>query len=84
MFVRPSLGRLPQTGYSEAAFDARLDLALTTDWTASLTHQSLWQDDVPRTHSTVFSVPFAGTVAGSDLMREKDHHRSLTYAKLRG
>ena len=44
----------------------------------------MWQDDVPRTHSTVFSVPFAGTVAGTDLRREKDHHRTLTYLRARG
>ena len=77
-------GRLPYTGYSETAFDGRLDVALSPDWTATFTHQTLWQDDVPRTHATVFSVPFAGTESGSDLEREKDHTRSLTYAKLRG
>ncbi len=78
------LGRLPYTGYSERAFDSRFDVALDPDWTATLNHQSLWQDDVPRTHSTILAVPFAGTVAGSDLAREKDHRRSLTYFKLRG
>ena len=83
--VRASqLGRLPYTSYSETAFDGRLDVAISPDWTATFSHQTLWQDDVPRTHATVFSVPFAGTEAGSDLLREKDHERSLTYAKLRG
>ena len=77
-------GRLPNTGYSERAIDARLDLSLSPDWTATISHQSLWQDDVPRTHSTIFSVPFAGTEAGTDLVRDKDHRRGLTYLKLRG
>ena len=77
-------GRLPYTGYGEEAFDARFDAALGPDWTATLLHQSLWQDDVPRTHATIFAVPFAGTEAGSDRAREKDHRRSLTYAKLVG
>ncbi len=78
------LGRLLNTGYSENAFDARLDLALAPNWTATINHQSLWQDDVPRTHSTVFSVPFAGTRSGSDLQRDKDHARGLSYLKIRG
>ena len=78
------LGRLPETGYSEHSFDARLDVALSPSWSATLVYQNLQQDDVPRTHSTVFSVPFAGTAIGTDLVREKDHHRTLTYAKLRG
>ncbi|MEO1046107.1 MAG: TonB-dependent receptor [Pseudomonadota bacterium] len=78
------LGRLPNTGYSERAFDARLDVALSHRWTATLAHQSLWQDDVPRTHSTIFSVPFAGTQIGTDLQRDKDHQRGLTYLKLNG
>lgn len=77
-------GRLPFTGYSERAFDTRLEIAVGPDWTANVAHQRLWQDDVPRTHSTIFSVPFAGTVQGTDLVREKDHERGLTYAKLRG
>ena len=78
------LGRLPYTGYTERAFDGRVDIALGPDWTATAAHQSLWQDDVPRTHATVFAVPFAGSVAGTDLEREKDHRRSLSYVKLRG
>ncbi|MBX7456782.1 TonB-dependent receptor [Qipengyuania sp. 1NDH17] len=78
------LGRLPYTGFTEKAFDGRFDIALSPGWTATLAHQSLWQDDVPRTHSTVYAVPFEGTVVGDDLVREKDHRRSLTYAKLRG
>ncbi|MEM7780031.1 MAG: TonB-dependent receptor [Pseudomonadota bacterium] len=77
-------GRLPETSYSERGFDARLDLALNPQWTLTLNHQNLRQDDVPRTHSTIFSVPFAGTVRGTDLVREKDHRRSLSYAKLIG
>ncbi len=78
------LGSLPNTGYDEQAVNARLDIALGPDWLLTVNHQSLWQDDVPRTHSTIFSVPFAGTSIGSDLLREKDHERSLTYLKLRG
>ncbi len=78
------LGILPYTGYEERAADARLDLALSPSWLVTVKHQSLWQDDVPRTHSTVFSRSFAGTSVGDDLLREKNHYRSLTYLKAKG
>ncbi len=78
------LGTLPYTSYGQRAANARLDLALSPTWLVTLNHQSLWQDDVPRTHSTVFSRSFAGTSVGSDLLREKDYDRSLTYLKARG
>lgn len=78
------LGTLPYTGYGERAANARLDLALSPSWLVTLNHQSLWQDDVPRTHSTVFARPFAGTNIGSDLLRQKDHDRTLTYLKAKG
>lgn len=39
--------------------------------------------DGPRTHSTNHAVPFAGTVAGSDIAREFDHTRILAAVQLR-
>lgn len=78
------LGTLPYTGYDERAADARMDLALSSSWLLTVNHQSLWQDNVPRTHSTVFSRSFAGTSVGDDLLREKDHYRGLTYLKAKG
>ena len=78
------LGSLPYTGYTEEAFDGRFDIALGPHWTATMALQLLSQDDVPRTHSTIFAVPYAGTIAGTDLKREKDHRRTLGYTKLRG
>jgi len=78
------IGSLPYTGYNEYAFDARLDVVLSERWTATANHQLLDQSAVPRTHSTVFSIPFAGTTIGTDVLREKDHHRNLTYLKLAG
>ncbi|MEM7027214.1 MAG: TonB-dependent receptor [Pseudomonadota bacterium] len=78
------LGRLPETGYTEIAYDARFDIELTDDWTMTYVHQSLKQDDVWRTHSTIFSKSFAGTTIGTDLRRLKDQQRSLDYIKLSG
>ncbi|MDM3870489.1 TonB-dependent receptor [Porticoccus sp. W117] len=76
------LGTLPRTGYDEAAYDSRLDLALSDRWNLTAVYQGLQQDDVWRTHSTIFSRSFAGTEVGTDLRRLKDQRRYLSYVRL--
>jgi len=78
------LGELPTTDYQEQAFDARLDKKLNPHWQLTALHQDLRQDDVWRTHSTIYSQPYAGTEAGTDLRRLKDQQRQLSYLKLQG
>lgn len=76
------LGRLPHTRYSETGFDIRLDANLTETISTSLVHQTLTQDDVWRTHSTLYSVPFitqyGQTLVGTDQHRSKDQNRAMT------
>lgn len=74
----------PYTGYEVGSYDLRLDAALGENWTLTLAHQALWQDDVWRTHATVHAKSFAGTSVGSDFRRVTDYARSLSYARLRG
>jgi hemoglobin/transferrin/lactoferrin receptor protein len=78
------LGTLPETGYEEHAYDARLDVNLTNKWKLTMLHQALSQDDVERTHSTIYSKSFSGSTIGTDLRRRKDQERSLSYVKLNG
>lgn len=78
------LGEQLFTGYDEYAYDLRFDAAVGEWWTLTVAHQGLEQDDVWRTHSTIYGVSFAGSEIGSDLSRLKDQQRSLTYTKLRG
>ncbi|UTW44487.1 TonB-dependent receptor [bacterium SCSIO 12696] len=78
------LGTLPRTGYDESAYDARFDTELSDRWTLTAVYQGLQQDDVWRTHSTVFSRSFAGTETGSDLRRLKDQRRYLNYLRVSG
>ena len=78
------LGTQPQTGYGERAFDLRYDQALNAQWDLTLVHQALTQDDVWRTHATIYGRSFAGTSVGSDLVRQKDQSRSLSYFRLSG
>lgn len=79
-----NIGRQPHTGYGEHAIDARLDIAVAPQWTVTGVHQRLAQDDVWRTHATVFGRSFHGTTVGTDLRRSKDQHRSLSYLRLHG
>lgn len=78
------LGRQPKTGYDQWAYNVRLDARLSADWSLTAVHQQLRQDDVWRTHATVFGVPWRGTTVGSDLQRSFDQDRTLSYIKLDG
>lgn len=79
-----NLGRLPTTGYNEKSWNARIDTQLSDHWALTLVHQQLMQDDVWRTHSTIYSKSFAGSDVGSDQRRLKDQKRRFSYARLTG
>ena len=78
------LGTLDKTAYDESAFDIHFDYVINNAWELSAVHQQLDQDDVWRTHSTLFSKSFSETEIGSDLRRLKDQKRQLNYIKLHG
>ncbi|MEO0883185.1 MAG: TonB-dependent receptor, partial [Pseudomonadota bacterium] len=64
--------------------DARWSVSSLAQVWHRAAHQGLEQNDVPRTHSTIFSRSFAGTTIGTDLRRDKNQDRSLTYLKIAG
>ena len=74
-------GELPYTGYDERDGDVRFDLRLTPCSEVTVAYQHASQDEVPRTHTTVFAVPFHGTTVGTELRRELDQRRDLLYAR---
>lgn len=78
------IGRQLRTGYTQQAFDVRLDYAPAENWMFTLAHRDLTLDDTWRTHATEYGVSFAGTEVGSDQRRVTDYRRSLSYARLRG
>ena len=80
--IRSGDGRLPNTGYAEANFEMKLIHKFNNDWQMDLAHFLVHQQDVPRTHKTVFSVPFSGTSIGSELERNLDQRRELSYIKV--
>jgi hemoglobin/transferrin/lactoferrin receptor protein len=78
------LGKQAHTGYDESAYDLRFDTQINAQWQLHAAHQHLAQDDVWRTHTTVYAQPFLGTSIGSDLQNSKDQARELSYLKLIG
>lgn len=75
-------GALPETGYSQVNGDFRFDRYFGDRFTWTLAGQTVRQVDVPRTHKTIFAVPFAGTSVGSELRRDQDQTRDLFYSRL--
>ena len=76
------LGRLPRTGYDELGVDIRMEVFLEPETKLILAHNQYRQEDVWRTHRTVFAVPFAGSAVGEELEHFFDHERYLTYLRL--
>ncbi len=78
------LGDQPHTGYDEWAYDAKLEVSLDPNWTLTAVHQQLRQNDVWRTHATIYGISYEGSTIGTDLKRSFDQERSLSYLRLAG
>ncbi len=77
-------GRMPHTGYDEYAADMKWVYRLSDDSKLVLAVQHTRQDDVPRTHSTIFSKSWHGTTVGTDLERKFRQERDLVYLQYQG
>jgi|UniRef100_UPI00378394A4 hemoglobin/transferrin/lactoferrin receptor protein len=82
--VRTPQGIQRHTGYDQWAFDVRLDVALDDNWQLTAVHQQARQNDVWRTHDTIYGVSFEGTTIGTNRLRLFDQERSLSYLRLAG
>lgn len=76
-------GEQPETGYDEFDVDAKYVVKLGEAQTLTLASQSVRQDDVPRTHRTVFAREWHGTTIGTDLRHDFDQERDLAYVQYR-
>jgi hemoglobin/transferrin/lactoferrin receptor protein len=76
-------GELPNTGYSQTNADLRFDRYFDNDVEWTIAAQTVRQKDVPRTHKTLFAVPFNGTSVGSELRRDLDQTRDLYYSRVK-
>ncbi|MDE0916118.1 MAG: TonB-dependent receptor [Planctomycetota bacterium] len=73
------VGAQPGTGYDEFDGDLKLEHFLNPNTRITLAHQVVDQTDVPRTHKTTDGIDWEGLSSGSDLKRDFDQRRELTY-----
>jgi hemoglobin/transferrin/lactoferrin receptor protein len=78
------IGEQPYTGYDEVDGDVKAEQWFEGNTRLVLAYQKVTQNDVPRTHATIFAQSFEGSTVGTDLRREFDHERDLLYAQLHG
>lgn len=78
------VGRQEHTGYDELDFDGRMDISLSPDDILTYGHQSVSQDDVWRTHKTIYGITWEGLKAGDEKQRDLDQKRTLDYLKYSG
>jgi hemoglobin/transferrin/lactoferrin receptor protein len=75
-------GLQPNTEHDETGLDVKVEHWLAKDTKLVFLHQQYAQDNVPRTHATVFGESYAGSTVGTDLRRDLDQNRRLTYLQL--
>lgn len=75
-------GVQPNTSHDETGLDVKIEHWLGKHTRLVFLHQQYAQTDVPRTHATVFGESYAGTTVGTDLRRDLDQNRRLTYLQL--
>ncbi len=80
----PDVRTQPETGYDEWDLDVKVERFLDPSTRLVVAHQRVRQEDVPRTHKTIWADSWEGTTVGSDLRRDLDQERDLTYVQLRG
>ena len=78
------MGELPRTGYEEFDVDAKAEFWLDDALKFTLAHQQVHQNDVWRTHRTIYGRSWKGTTVGDDQRHLFDQDRLLTYARLEG
>ena len=75
------IGEMPYTAYDDLDGDFKGIVNLSPEAELVFAFQRVTEDDVPRTHSTVFSKSWRGTAVGSDLKREYFQRRTLGYTQ---
>lgn len=66
-------------GYDEYDADFKAEFWVSDNARVVALHQRVRQNNVPRTHSTVYADSFAGSTVGGDRKRDLDQERELTY-----
>jgi hemoglobin/transferrin/lactoferrin receptor protein len=77
------IGRQHNTGYDEWSADFKLEYLLAPNQRLIFAHQELQQNNAARAHSTIQGISFEGSTIGTDLLRDLDQYRDLTYVQYR-
>ena len=81
-----ALGTMRGTGYSQLSQDLKFEYAFSPSQTLTIAHSYLHQDDISRWHNTINNPGWTHgnsfTTPGTDLARDYDQERSLTYLRL--
>lgn len=72
-------GNQLNTEHDETVADVKVEHWFDSRSRLVFLHQQYDQDNVPRTHATIYGESFRGTTVGTDLQRDLDQQRSLTY-----
>ncbi len=75
------IGVQPNSGYSEIDGDVKFLIRPNQDVDITAAFYRTEQNNVPRTHATVFGKSFDGTDLGTDLRRDLDQKRELAYVQ---
>ncbi len=78
------VGRQKHTGYDEQDYDGRADWYPSENWRATVGYQNVNQNDVWRTHKTIYGIDWDGLTVGDEKVHTYDQHRDLTYVRLAG
>jgi hemoglobin/transferrin/lactoferrin receptor protein len=78
------IGKMHQTGYDEWAADLRFDYAFSDNTSMTMVYQQVDQNDVWRSHKTIYGFDWEGTDHGNELQRSFDQDRSLSYIRFEG
>ena len=76
-------GRQRKTGYMELDYDLKARIKMAGDREIVLAWQSVEQDDVWRTHKTIYGISWEGTTIGDELSRTFEQNRRLAYLQFR-
>lgn len=77
-----AVGRQAHTGYDQWDADAKAEYFFSSSTKLTLAYQRTEQDDVERTHRTIYGLTWEGLARGTDLQHTFDQRRQLTYARL--
>lgn len=75
-------GRLKRTGYYETDSDLKMNFFLNNDVELVAAYYNVEQENIWRTHRTIFSESFRDTTISTDIRHRFDQERHLAYIRL--